>query len=92
MTNQIPTVSPADDPQSTPPDQETKATKDAFAITPAIGPLPPIYVGSAPGVPAELSGLWRAAAKAAREAGGWAAHYWPHHRTRPRSSYEHDDH
>jgi hypothetical protein len=89
VTNQIP---PAGDPQPMPSDEDTEARSGAPAVSPAIGPLPPIHVRSAPGQETQFSRLWRAMAQAAREARGWAACHRAHHRMRVRSSYDRDDH
>ena len=50
----------------------TRSRPDPIAISPAIGPLPPIYVPPPPGQPGPAGLLWHAAARAARQAGGWA--------------------
>jgi hypothetical protein len=88
MTNQIRPAGSASDPDPMSSGENTEARNDAPAISPAIGPLPPIYAPPAPGQEAEFSRLWRATAWAAREAAGWAAR----HRMRVRSSYDRNDH
>ena len=91
MTNQIRPAGSAGDPH--PPSGEgTESRNDAPAISPAIGPLPPIYTPPAAGQETEFSRLWRAVAQLAREACGWAACHRPHHRMRVRSSHDRDDH
>jgi hypothetical protein len=92
MTSQIPPGAPGSDPQPMPSGEDTGARNGAPAISPAIGPLPPIHVPSAAGQETEFSWLWRAMAQAAREARGWAARHRPRHRMRVRSSYDRDDH
>jgi hypothetical protein len=92
MTNQIQPAGSASDPDPMSSDEDTEARTDAPAISPAIGPLPPIYAPPAPGQETEFSRLWRATARAAREAAGWAARHRPRHRMRVRSSYDRNDH
>jgi hypothetical protein len=95
MTNQIPPAAPASGPHPTPSGEDTKAREDALAVSPAIGPLPPIHVPAGPGQRTGLGLLFQATARAAwaaRAAGGWAARHRPHHRMRVRSSYDRDDH
>jgi hypothetical protein len=48
---------------------------DEIAITPAVGPLPPVCVPQRPGDPAVDSLLWHAAASAARLAGTWVTRH-----------------
>jgi hypothetical protein len=45
-----------------------------LAISPAIGPLPAIYVPQ-PGEARDTGVLWRAIARSACRAGGWATHH-----------------
>jgi uncharacterized protein (DUF427 family) len=45
---------------------------DAFAVSPAVGPLPAIYVPASPGRASPVSRLGHAAVRAARQAGRWA--------------------
>jgi glycine cleavage system H protein len=52
---------------------------EAFAISPAIGPLPSIYVPQSPDEPSTTDLLWHAEAQAARRARKWAACHLPHH-------------
>jgi hypothetical protein len=47
---------------------------DGIAVSPAIGPLPAIYVPRTPGEAASTGLLWQATARAARHVSGWAAH------------------
>jgi hypothetical protein len=53
-------------------DMKKQAPPDGIAISPAIGPLPPIYVPR-PGEISSTGLLWHATAQAARRAGRWAA-------------------
>jgi len=92
MTNQIPPAAPTSGPDPTPSAEDTAARDDALGISPAVGPLPPIYVPPAPGQETRFSLLWRATAQVAREAGSWAARHRPRHRMRVRSSHDRDDH
>jgi hypothetical protein len=46
---------------------------DGIAVSPAIGPLPAIYVPRTPGEATSTGLLWQAAARAARHVSGWAA-------------------
>jgi hypothetical protein len=86
MTNQIPPGAPASGPHPVPSAENSRAREHALAISPAIGPLPPVYVPSAPGQESRFRLLWQAVAQASREAGGWAARFRPHRRMRARSS------
>jgi glycine cleavage system H protein len=52
---------------------------DAFAISPAIGPVPAIYVPESSSEPSATDLLWHAEAEAARQARRWAACHLPHH-------------
>ena len=52
---------------------------EAFAISPAVGPVPAIYVPQSPGEPSATGLLWHAEAQAARRARDWAACHLPHH-------------
>jgi hypothetical protein len=92
MTNQIPPGAAASGPHPAPSGEDRRAREDAPAVSPAVGPLPPVYVPSAPGQEARFGLLWEAMAQAARAAGGWAARLRPHHRMRVRASYDRDDH
>ena len=49
--------------------QATEPRPDGYAVSPAIGPLPAIYVRQPPSLACTACALWRAAARAAR----WAA-------------------
>jgi hypothetical protein len=51
---------------------------DAIAISPAIGPLPAIYVPRTPGKSGPIGPLWHVTARAARLAGRWATRHLPH--------------
>jgi len=55
-------------PRQPPPE---RPVSDRIAITPAVGPLPPVYVPQIRDDPAADSLLWHAAARAARLAGTW---------------------
>lgn len=46
---------------------------DGIAVSPAIGPLPAIYVPRTPGEATSTGLLWQATARAARQVSGWAA-------------------
>jgi hypothetical protein len=56
-------------PRQPPPEHQPQS--DEIAITPAIGPLPPVYVPQRPGAPAADSLLWHVAARAVRLARVW---------------------
>ena len=53
--------------------------REAFAISPAVGPLPSIYVPQSPDELSTTDLLWHAEAQAARRARDWAACHLPHH-------------
>ena len=53
--------------------QATEPRPDGYAVSPAIGPLPAIYVRQPPSLACTACALWYAAARAARRAGSWAA-------------------
>jgi hypothetical protein len=55
-----------------------RSQPDPIAISPALGPLPAVYVPRAPGEGSPVGLLWRATARVARLAGRWATHYLPH--------------
>jgi hypothetical protein len=88
----IPPAAPTSGPDPTPSTEDTTAREGALAISPAVGPLPAIYVPPTPGQKTRFSLLWRATAQAARDAGGWAARHRPRYRMRVRSSYDRIDH
>jgi hypothetical protein len=95
MTSQNQSSAPASGPPPMPSGEDSSARDDALAISPAIGPLPPVYVPPAPGQESRFGLFGQAAARAARaarEAGGWAARLGPRHRMRVRSFYDRDDH
>jgi hypothetical protein len=46
---------------------------DGIAVSPAIGPLPAIYVPRTPGEATSTGLLWQATARAVRQVSGWAA-------------------
>ena len=48
---------------------------DGIAVSPAIGPLPAIYVPRTPGEATSTGLLWQAIARAARHVSGWAARH-----------------
>ena len=52
---------------------------DVFAISPAIGPVPAIYVPQAPSEASATGLLWHAETQLARQARSWAACHLPHH-------------
>lgn len=52
---------------------------DGVAISPAVGPLPAIYVPQSPSEPGATGLLWHAGAQAARRARIWYARHLPHH-------------
>ena len=67
-------------------DDEATASADAgehepegLAISPAIGPLPAIYVPQSPSEPSATGLLWHAETQLARLARSWAACHLPHH-------------
>jgi hypothetical protein len=92
MTSQNQPGAPASGPHPMPSDEDSSARDDALAISPAIGTLPPVYLPPAPGQESRFGLFCQAAARAAREASGWAARHRPHHRMRVRSSHDRDDH
>jgi glycine cleavage system H protein len=55
----------------------TPPPDDEGAVSPAIGPLPSIYVPPSPDQPGAAGLLWHAAARAARRADGWAVRHLP---------------
>jgi hypothetical protein len=101
MANQIPPAAsavpvmpaaPASGPHPMPSGEGTRAREDPVAVSPAIGPLPSVYVPPAPGQETRFGLLGQAMARAARAVGGWAARHRPDHRTRVRPSHDRDDH
>jgi glycine cleavage system H protein len=58
---------------------------EVFAISPAIGPLPAIYVPQSPSEQSATGLLWHAEAQAARRARSWAACHLPHHNPQGRA-------
>jgi glycine cleavage system H protein len=52
---------------------------EVFAVSPAIGPVPAIYVPQSPTEQGITGPLWQAEAEAVRRAGGWVACHLPHH-------------
>jgi hypothetical protein len=68
MTNQIPPAAPASGPHPAPSGGDSRAREDAPAVSPVVGPLPPVYVPSAPGRESRFGLLCQAMAQAAREA------------------------
>jgi len=52
----------------------TRPRPDPIAISPAIGPQPPVYLPP-PGQSGPAGLLWHAAARAARRAGSWATRH-----------------
>jgi glycine cleavage system H protein len=75
-----------DRPPATTGDDEATASADgvehkpeAFAISPAVGPLPSIYVPQSPDEPSTTDLLWHAEAQVARRTRDWAACHLPHH-------------
>lgn len=55
------------------------ARPDGIAVSPAIGPLPAIYVPRTPGEATSTGPLWQATARAARYVSGWAARHLGRH-------------
>jgi hypothetical protein len=55
-----------------------RSQPDPITISPAIGPLPAIYVPPAPGEPSPVGLLWHLTARVARLAGRWATRHLPH--------------
>jgi glycine cleavage system H protein len=75
-----------DIPPATTSDEEAAASAnggehkpEVFAVSPAIGPVPAIYVPQSPSEPSATGLLWQAEAEAARRARSWAACHLPHH-------------
>src|SRR5215831_11704268 len=75
-----------DIPPATTSDEEARTAADssghkpdAFAISPAIGPAPAIYVPQSPSEQSATGLPWHAEAQAARRARSWAACHLPHH-------------
>jgi glycine cleavage system H protein len=73
-------------PPATTSDEEATASADSgehkpevFAISPAIGPVPAIYVPQSPDEPGATGLLWHAEAQVAWRARSWAACHLPHH-------------
>jgi glycine cleavage system H protein len=73
-------------PPATTSDDEATASVDSgedkpevFAISPAIGPLPAIYVPQSPSEPSATDLLWQAEAQVAQQARSWATCHLPHH-------------
>jgi len=52
---------------------------EVFGISPAVGPVPAIYVPQSPSEPSATGLFWYAEAQAARRARSWAACHLPHH-------------
>ena len=71
-----PSATTSDDEATAPADSEDEP--EAFAISPAIGPLPSIYVPPSPSEPSATDLLWHAEAEVARQARDWAACHLPH--------------
>ena len=53
----------------------TTGRPDGFAVSPAIGPLPAIYVPRTPDEATSTGLLWQAAARAVRHVSDWAARH-----------------
>jgi hypothetical protein len=73
-----------DEPPAPAGDDEATAAADsgepeAFAVSPAVGPVPAIYVPQSPSEPSATDLLWQAEAQLARQARSWAACHPPHH-------------
>jgi hypothetical protein len=75
MNKQIPAAAPASDGHRMPSAGGTGARPDAFAVSPAIGPLPGIYVPPSPGQAPAPGLLWRATIWA----GSWAVRHLSRH-------------
>ena len=52
---------------------------EVFAVSPAVGPLPAIYVPQSPSEPGATGLLWQAETQLVRQAGSWAACHLLHH-------------
>ena len=57
----------------------TQPMRDGGAVSPALGPLPPIYVPRPPIQVSTPEPLRRPTARVARRAGDWVIRYLPHH-------------
>jgi hypothetical protein len=68
MTTRTPRPTASSDEKPTEPADATKHPPDEFAVSPALGPLPPIYVALSP-TQTDASLIWRVAVWAARVAG-----------------------
>jgi len=66
------------DDEATAPADSGEDKPEASAISPAIGPLPSIYVPQSPSEPSATDLLWHAEAEVARQARDWAACHLPH--------------
>jgi glycine cleavage system H protein len=67
------------DDESTAPADSGEHRPEGFAISPAIGPVPAIYVPQSPSEPSATGLLWHAEAEVTREARNWAACHLLHH-------------
>src|SRR5215472_13557443 len=61
-----------------PPGSANDTSRPAGATSPAVGPLPPIYVPRSPQA-ATIGLLWPAALRAARRASAWVTRHHPQH-------------
>jgi hypothetical protein len=61
----------------------TQPGPDGGAVSPAIGPLPPIYVPRPPSQASTPEPLRRPTARVARRAGDWVIRHLPPHHERP---------
>jgi glycine cleavage system H protein len=73
-----------DEPPPTTGDEEAAADgpgnkPQVFAISPAIGPVPAIYIPQSPTEPSATGLLWRAETQVVRQARSWVACHLPHH-------------
>jgi hypothetical protein len=71
VNKQIPPAAPASDGPRMPSAKGTETRPDALAVSPAIGPLPAIYVPPPPSQATAVGLLWRATVRA----GGWAVRH-----------------
>ncbi|MEU8849460.1 hypothetical protein AB0C70_25135 [Streptomyces sp. NPDC048564] len=60
------------------------AESDPVAVTPAIGPIPAIYIPRSSNKAGAADQFWFAAVRAARKAARWATRCLSHHRADPR--------
>jgi hypothetical protein len=73
MNKQIPPAAPVSDGHRMPSAETAEARPDAFAVSPAIGPLPSTYVSPPSSQVTASSLIWHAAVRAV----GWAVRHLP---------------